>query len=53
MLISMYCENMLSLVNELRLVNRDATSETFPTMLNEVLAKRGLDKILGSKLEQG
>lgn len=52
MLISIFCENSLSFVNELQLLNKTATSETYPTMLNEILAKRGLEKVL-AHLEQG
>jgi hypothetical protein len=50
--ISTFCENSLSLVNELRLLNSTATSETYPAMLKTVLDKRGLGNILGH-MEQG
>lgn len=47
MLISDFCHNTLSFTNELRVLNEMATPETFPTMLNAVLMKHGLDKTLG------
>lgn len=52
MKISDLSNNMLSLVNELRLVNSTATPETFPGMLHEVLLRHDLEDTL-SDLEQG
>lgn len=50
--ISEFCENTMSLVNVLLALNEKASVETFEAELNELLKKRGLDKVL-AHLEQG